>query len=79
MLLQKTDAGATTGGNTENEIAEQMTALGLTNEEDLSLRVSMYSVVLQIHTDMVREKVIVNAIHYIIINTARLAGWIESG
>ena len=53
ILLQKTNTGATTD-NTENEIAEQMTALGLTNEEDLSLRVSMYSVVLQIHTDMVR-------------------------
>lgn len=53
MLLQKTDTGAM-AGNVENEIAEQMTALGLTNEEDLSLRVSMYSVVLQIHTDTVR-------------------------
>ena len=79
MLLQKTDAGATTSGNTENEIAEQMAALGLTNEEDLSLRVSMYSVVLQIYTDLVRQKVTINAAHYIIITKERLAGWVESG
>ena len=53
MFLQKTDA-TVTAANAENELMDQMTALGLTNEQDLSLRVSMYSVVLQIHSDIVR-------------------------
>lgn len=53
IFLQKTDATAT-AANAENELMDQMTALGLTNEQDLSLRVSMYSVVLQIHSDIVR-------------------------
>ena len=53
MFLQKTDATAT-AANAENELMDQMAALGLTNEQDLSLRVSMYSVVLQIHSDIVR-------------------------
>jgi len=46
--LQKTDS------EVENELTDQ--AVGLTNEEDLTLRVSMYSVVLQTHTDMVKMK-----------------------
>ena len=53
IFLQKTDATAT-AANAENELMDQMTALGLTNEQDLSLRVSVYSVVLQIHSDIVR-------------------------
>lgn len=53
MSLQKSDTNAKTGA-TDNEPIDQMTALGLTNNEDLSLRVSMYSIVLQIHSDTVR-------------------------
>ena len=53
IFLQKTDVSATT----ENEPTDQTTTVGLANEEDLTLRVSMYSVVLQVHTDMVSDEV----------------------
>lgn len=52
ILLQKTDTSVDSS-NIENEVTDQATTMGLTNEEDLTLRVSMYSVVLQIHTDTV--------------------------